>query len=199
LEWKISQDFLNDDKLRISASRKRSSNKELSYETYNSEFTVEDTRYEIVLENKSQMDMNALEIEYCVFYEQEMIESNKQVCSQGVCHGSASMAKLTSGERATALTEKVTIFERELDYYWQYVNAVDGSYSDIENVQDGTIHGIWVRVHIQLASGLTRTREYCTPESVAKNKEWSDSSQPVGINSQLPIDDRGYLPVAIRR
>jgi hypothetical protein len=199
LEWKTCQDFLDKSKLQISASRKRNTNTELTFSTFNLEFTVEDTRYEIVLENKSQIDLSELEIEYCIFYEQEIIENNKQVCRQGVCHGTKQILKLASREKAILLTEAVTVFERELDYYWQYVDAVYGSYSDIENVQNGTIHGIWIRVHMKRASGLTQTREYVTPESIAKNQKWTGSSVPVGINNALPIAGPGYLPIPIRR
>jgi hypothetical protein len=198
-DWKTSRDFLNDSKLRISATRKRSANKELSYATYNLEFTVRDTRYEIVLENRSQTEMNALELQYCIFYEQDMIEDNEQVCRQGICHGRRGIATLAPREQFAVLTDPVSIFQRELDYSWQYVNAADGSYSDIENVQNGSVHGIWVRLHMKMASGLTQIRDYCAPESIAKNHEWAGASLPVGINTQEPIDDPGYLPVAIRR
>lgn len=174
-EWEFRKYFLSKDKFKISAGRKKKKDKDDSYSGGTWSRKVENMGYEVVLENRAEVPMENLVVEYCIYYEQDEIKHHKQVTSEGVCCGSFPVESLRSKAKKRLLTQTVKIYKEELggEYYYD---------ADINNVQAGKVRGIWVRVKMKLPSGDTLTRDYCLPDSLDNSKAWMTSSVNVGMN-----------------
>lgn len=160
---------------KISAKRKKDVNKEESYQNGYWEKDVDITGYEIALENRSAFELKGLDVEYCIYYEQEEISHRKEVCNQGAYCGDLSVKFLAPRSEKLLRTGEVTVYKEELDSGAFYTDGRD-------NVQRGDVHGIWIRVHLKLPSGEKRTREYCLPDSLGNSKAWMTSSIRAGMN-----------------
>ncbi len=180
-EWEVLRSFSIEHLFKISAKRKRVDNETAGSSDYNSRVEVEDTSYEIVLDNRSGVMMDGLELEYCIYYEQESIKSSGQVCDQGVYCGKLSVASTASKSKVALQTEAVSTYIEEMDSNWSYIDD-DGNPIKAKNVQRGDVHGIWIRVHLKLPSGERGMREYCLPDSLNNSKVWKTSSIRAGLN-----------------
>lgn len=65
--WSVLKDFSTERLFKISVNRKKSDNEEESSTTHNKKKAVEDTHYEILLENRSPSGFNGLELEYRIY------------------------------------------------------------------------------------------------------------------------------------
>ena len=173
-DWDILNSFATERLFKISIERKMHENEEKSEKLYNKKITAKDTHYAILLENNSACNFKELELEYCIFYEQEEQGSGKEVNKQGVYCGKIPIDSLKPKSKKTLKTDAVTICKVELDSDWYY-----GSGSD--NVQEGEVHGIKIRVHMTASSGRKETREDFFPKGM-KSKVWATSSERAGMN-----------------
>jgi hypothetical protein len=78
-------------------------------------------------------------------------------------------------------TKEVSIYKKELssDYYY----GTSGGSSGIDNVQQGEVHGLWVRVHLMLPTGFKETRDFCFPDRLNSSRVWATNSIPAGVNT----------------
>lgn len=181
-EWLFARSFMTEGTFKINAKRKQK-NKEKE-DSYLRSRTVEDTHYEIILENRAATDLNNLEVEYCIYYEQEEVKHNaalEEVLNQGVYFGNSSIESIASRGKVTLKTDAVSIFKDTMDSGVILI-TLDGKSADSDNVQEGEIHGIWIRVHLKLPSGERVTREYLMPNSINKSRKWTESSRRAGLN-----------------
>ncbi len=189
-DWEVLRCFMTDRFFKISAKRKRRDNEADSstsrLQTESGSFQsekkreVEDTHYEILLGNRSASEMKGLEIKYCIYYEQEERRNDKEVCSQGVYCGKLPAFSMASRGGKTIQTEAVSIFAEELPPGWSYGN--ESGRSSVDTVQRGDVHGIWIRVHLNLPSGQKGMREFCYPDSLSNSRAWVSSSIRAGMN-----------------
>ena len=175
LEWAVLRNFALERLFKISVKRKKNDNEEESFTSGNKKKAVVDTHYEILLENKTSSDLKGLKLEYCIYYEQETPGQSKMIRNQGVYCGDLAIDSIASGSKKVLDTESVTTYTEELDSGWYY-------FSGSGNIQRGDVHGIWIRVHLKLPSGQTRTREMCYPDSLSNSKAWMTSSIKAGAN-----------------
>ena len=176
LEWEFNKIFLSASKFKIRAKRVEKKNKEDSYGGVVQAKKVENMGYELVLENCSASTLENLQIEYCIYYEQERATRSEQLNEQGVRYEKLDIPLLNPKTKKEVMTETVKVYKSELDADWIF-------FSGAKNVQRGKVHGIWVRVHLMLDSGEKVTREYCLPDSLENGKVWASSSKKVGMNA----------------
>ena len=169
--WRMRKLFTDDSFFKISAGRKKSKDKKGTRTTNKYIQRSENTHYEILFENRSSMDFKDLEVEYCIYYEQE---DERQALRQGVRYGKISNLSISAKSKETVITEKVRTYKKELNtsYY----------YSDSDITQKGEVIGIWVRIHTKLSSGETLIREYSLPDKILESKRWEKSSTRTGLN-----------------
>lgn len=175
-DWEIMKNFTAGSAFKVSAKRKRQDNESESSSDYNSKREVTDTYYELILENRSASEMENIELEYCIYYEQEVIKAGGESCDDGVYCGKTTTVSVASRAKTTIKTDAVSIYREELDADWYY----GGSGAD--NVQNGKVHGIWIRVHLKLPSGFNETREFLFPDSISNSRSWKSSSIRAGMN-----------------
>ncbi len=176
LAWEFNKVFLSESSFKITAKRKEVKDKDESYDSFVHAKKVENMGYELILENRSTSKLQNLELEYCIYYEQERSNRGKQLCEQGVRCESVEVPYLSPKSKKELMTETVRVYKTELDADYYYT-------SGSQNVQKGKVHGIWVRAHMKLDSGETITRDYCLPDSLNNKKAWASSSVGVGMNS----------------
>lgn len=174
IAWASAQDFLSESFFRISLKSREEDGAGKARMSI-SERKVEEVTYEIKLENKSPTDLKGIKIEYCVFYEQEVVKGSSDECLQGICYGSMDVDAIAAHVDKSLSTKKVVIYKEEMnsDYYFT---------SGRDNVQDGEIHGIWLRASMALPSGERVYRECCIPDNLPKNRRWVTKSVNVGMN-----------------
>ncbi|MEE9369785.1 MAG: hypothetical protein V3V05_13130 [Pontiella sp.] len=176
LQWGFNKVFLSESSFKIDAKRKEVKDKDDSYSSTIQAKKVENMGYELVLENRSTAKLENIEIEYCIYYEQERATRGKQLCEQGVRYEKIEIPYLIPKSKKEIMTEAVKIYKAELDADWIYTSGV-------KNVQKGKVHGIWVQVHMKLDSGEKISRNFSLPDSLNNNKAWKTSSTYVGMNS----------------
>jgi hypothetical protein len=176
LQWNKNQTFLSDRFFKISAKRNRNDVDEHTHAfvVYNAEQKVYEHGFDVEFVNSSKVALNNLEVEYCIYYEQDFISGGKQLTLQGVKYGSAKLDDIDPQRKSRFITETVFTHKQTLDADWNYT-------SGIQNVQDGEVHGIRMRVHMTTETGEKVTREYCLP-SMMSQQDWKTSSVNVGIN-----------------
>ena len=176
LQWEFNKIFLSESSFKIKAKRKETRDKDASYGSSFNAKKVENSGYEITLENKSTSKLENLDVEYCIYYEQERATRGKQVTEDGVRYGTLDVGYMTPKSKKELMTKSVAIYTTELnaDYHW-----VDGR----ENKQTGKVRGVWVKVNMKLENGETLSRNYCLPDGLRNSKVWTTSSKNVGMNN----------------
>lgn len=174
-DWEIMRCFETDRFFKISGKRKKGEDKTEGYQSSYFEKDVEITSYEISLDNRASFNFEGLQLEYCIYYEQEKLQGGKEICDQGVCYGKLPVQTLFSRSQQVIQTDGVAVYTEELSSDAIYVNGMD-------NVQSGDVHGVWIRIHLKLPSGQEGMREYCLPDSLNNSKAWMTSSIRAGMN-----------------
>lgn len=179
-EWQIAKGFNSESRFKISAKRKQFElDRKQHVHKYsgveNAQTTIKQTGYEIRLESRIDTPLKNVAIEYCIYYEQERADCGKQVTDEGVMRGVLHIDELAPKAKTTLKTDPVKLRKHELNSDWYY-------YSGAGNKQQGKVVGIWLRVHLPLSNGQRVTRQYSRPDSLKKNRQWSDYSVPVGMN-----------------
>jgi len=173
--WQVGRDFLNERVLKVSAKRKSEANEQKSDKVGVVTRKVENYGYELLLENKSEMEFPKVEMQYCIYYEQEEGVTGKNECKQGVYCGTESLGNLPAGSKRELKTRPVLIYKAELDSGWYYTSGTDSS-------QDGEVHGIWVRFTMELPGGDKVVRDFSLPDSIPNGHQWTTTSVKVGMN-----------------
>lgn len=176
--WGKGNAFESTFNFKVTINRKKESNdrveRELSRRFPQYNLRVQDTHYEVVLQNRSDTTLENLRVEYCIFYEQKMPGAKKE--DNGVYCGQMSVNHLASKSSQTLTSDKVTIFKSDLDgnYYYE---------SGASSIQRGDVHGIWVRIYMKLPAGGTLMREHSFPEDTPEGRTWATETVAVGLNS----------------
>ena len=179
LSWELNNVFLSDSDFKIDAKRKKFDREKLgsNYSFYGDDIDskkVETYGYEIMLQNKSSSSIDAIQVDYCIFYEQET-SSGKTEDQEGVYCGSLEVGSLSPKSSKELMTEAVSISTYELDADWHFEDGRD-------NKITGDVRGVWVRVSKTLEDGEVLTRDFCMPDSLSNSKTWTTTSVNVGKN-----------------
>jgi hypothetical protein len=173
--WQVSRDFLEDRRFKISAKRKSEDNKDKTNKIGIVTRDVENMSYEILLENNSKMNFENINLQYCIYYEQEVSAAGGNKTKQGVYCGRTEVEDLAPGAKQELKTGNVVIYKKELDSGYYYTAGSDSS-------QDGEIHGIWMQFTMELPGGEEVVREFCLPDSIPNGHTWTTKSIKVGMN-----------------
>lgn len=175
--WGEAQNFLNESRLRISIDRKRQKNEAKSGQRGSIELDVTNVGYEIALNNRSDQPISNVQLEYCIFYEQEDFKQSagKVVCDQGIYCGKLDVEEIPARSDQVVDTAAVMVFREELSSGWSYASGSD-------NVKHGQVHGVWLRASIALPSGERVYRECSLPDSIPNSKNWTTKTVAVGMN-----------------
>ena len=175
--WENAQNFMNKGRFRISAESNREKNEGKSGEHWGLDRNVKTVSYEIVLENHSDLPLSNIQLEYCIFYEQEDLKNNdgEMVCEQGVCCRKLDVDSIGTNSEKVLQTAEVLVFKEELDSDAEYASGAN-------NVKRGQVHGLWLRASIALPTGERVFREYCLPDSLPNSRTWTTKTVAVGLN-----------------
>jgi hypothetical protein len=177
LQWEFNKVFLSESSFKIEAQRKKVKDKEGSYSGTITAEKLENTAYEVILQNKSTSELEGLEVEYCIYYEQEKAIRGKTVDEEGVRYGTMDVGSMRPKSTKELMTEHVSVYTHELDAGWIFVDGRD-------NKITGKVRGVWIRVNMKAESGEVLTRNYCMPDSLSNSKAWTTSSKHVGRNGR---------------
>ena len=175
--WGNAQNFMNKGRFGISVERQREKNEGKSRNQGITEMDVRNVGYDISLENRSDVPLANLLVEYCIFYEQEGFKGNadKLVCEQGVYCSKLDIDLIPARSEKNLQTAEVMVFKEELNSAWEYTSGAD-------NVKHGQVHGLWLRASISLPNGERVYRDYCLPDSLPNSKTWTTKTVAVGLN-----------------
>ncbi|MCK4565326.1 MAG: hypothetical protein KAU94_11715 [Verrucomicrobia bacterium] len=167
-EWHRIKDFFSQDRFHISVRKKRSG---AGAEYLFCRFEVEIV-YAIMLENRSDYDLEGLSVDYCIYHGQEELNYWGQVMSQGVKSGTRNIGTLARGEKVQFETQPA-LFPRS-----------DGfEYYQVDKEPRGEILGIWIRTYLPLESGHNAMRELSFPSSLMKTRKWIAPDAPSSQNN----------------
>ena len=173
--WQVGRNFMDDRRLKISAKRRREDNEGMTRKYGIVTRDVENMSYEILLENASELMFENVEMQYCIYYEQEESAEGGNETRRGVYCGKTDIETLTSGSKQALKTEVVLIYKAELDSGYYYTAGSDSS-------QDGEVHGIWLRLTMELPGGEKVVRDFSMPDSIPNGHKWTTTSVKVGMN-----------------
>ena len=175
--WGNAQNFMNESRFRISANRNREKNEGKSGQQGVLDRDVKNVGYDITLDNRSDIALANIQLEYCIFYEQEDFKAgaDKAVCEQGIYCGTLDVDGIPARSDKVLQTAEVIVFKEELDSGYYYT-------SGRPNVKHGQVHGVWLRASIALPNGERVFRDYCLPDSLPSSKTWTTKTVAVGMN-----------------
>ena len=167
-EWHLIKAFFSQDRFHISVRKKRSgAGTELLI--WRSEVEIV---YGIMLENRSDYDLEGLSVAYCIYCEPDRSGYREQVESQGIKCGTLNIGTLAAGEKTQVETQPVVVpNEGGLEYY-----------KDNKVPSEKTL-GIWVRIYLPLADKRRAMREFAMPNSIMKTRKWASSDAPSSQNN----------------
>lgn len=173
--WNQSKDFLNESRLKISIERYKDENNEIPSRSGAVKLSGENVGYVVHFDNRTDSSFEVVEVEYCIFYEQDMATSEGNHCAQGVRYSKQSMEKILPRSKKFCTTEPVVICKTELSDGYYYGSGANSS-------QRGDVHGIWVRASVELPGGEKIVREVCLPDTIPNKHKWTTESEHVGMN-----------------
>lgn len=148
-------------------------------------------RYDIKLTNRGPMPLQELDVEYCIYYDQESAvadgsgsqttqrnsgrQSGPQFGSRQqsfytavpevkVTTGKKHISEIAPNGRFVLPSERVTILNRNAS------SSAEGELIDLE----GRLKGVWVKISMQAPDGTVRTREITLPRSIRQQVEWKN-------------------------
>lgn len=172
--WGAAQAFESKRNFKISAQKRSENNKAASNRLSGRNpvmvYKVEDTHYEILLENRSASMLTDLRVEYCIYYKQDHAggEGNRTLC------GRFELDQSQPKSKASLATDAVSIYQSELSSGYIYAGAES-------SIHTGEIDGIWIRVYVTIGDKEC-LREYLYPDDLSRGRVWKSESSPPGIN-----------------
>ena len=175
--WGNAQNFMNKGRFRISADRNREKNEGKSGQQGVHDRDVKNVAYDITLDNHSDIALPNIQLEYCIFYEQDDFKdgADKAICEQGIYCGRVDIDGIEAGSEKVLQTAEVMVFKEELDSGYYYT---DGR----PNVKHGQVHGLWLRASISLPDGERVYRDLSIPDSLPNSRNWTTKAVAVGMN-----------------
>ncbi|VGO19955.1 lectin-like protein [Pontiella sulfatireligans] len=171
-EWHLIKEFCTPNRIRISAKEKKcAEDREMAvHDNQGNNFaqqTMESIGYEVFLENRIGADLPDVELEYCIYYEQDRPSyANKMSVGQGVKCGTLDIGTLAERAKTQIDTEPVILLKRQQEY---------GPNNELR----GEVHGVWIRLYLPLANGSRAMREYASPKNISRNKQWATTDVSV--------------------
>jgi hypothetical protein len=163
-DWGIGQAFMASSGLRFSGEKEVIEDWSDSPGTgINQEF--EKTVYNCELKNGSSVSFENVDVEYCVFWVQEVPEASGERRLEKDYSGRYAIPRMEPRSTTDFATDPVTLVYQHLAGGYYYSNGATGK-------QSSKMKGVWLRVSMTTKSGETYTREFCEPTGVMKHQVW---------------------------
>jgi len=176
-EWYLANELLSDAKLRITC--KEITVKEWT-ETETEEFSeavtgeyagariettdFEDIGYEITFQNKNDLPLKSLTLQYKIYYEQSETTTGKPETVQKIFEESVSLEDIKSDMQQKVSTKTVQIFRT------QFSTDGDVTLMTSKTGGKGEVHGMRARLTMILPSGQKTMREFSQPSSLSDKR-----------------------------
>ena len=185
LAWHNAKLFLNASKFKISAKHIGVIEEIEDGGNLFQTMTFEDHRYDITIHNRSAEKITDLSIEYCIYHDQDYLQSGKQRHGKGVCHDRLIIGALPPNTTKTLRTRNVVTFMQEMNSDYEHFEGTS-------NVQDGKVVGIRIRVFKTLPSGDRLLRECDLPGNIEADRAWSSSNIYLNMVPSMERRRRNY-------
>ncbi len=165
-EWAVLDGFCNKAFFKVSCKK----NLEKKWKKEDDAFQVKYTQYNYILtlENRNAYPLKNIKVEYRIFYEQEKNDrrTKKVVVDKNVKAGVEKVSRILPRGKKELSTESVVLEKFEFNTGDFYVPGGD------PETTTGEIKGIWVRMHITTAGGLTAVRNLFEPAGLEGKYAW---------------------------
>jgi hypothetical protein len=121
--------------------------------------------YKCNFKNGSTVAFDNVEVEYCVFWEQEYPEASGERREELDYSGRHQIDRLDPRAEVEFQTTPVTLVYQYLQGGYYYSNGATGK-------QSSKMKGVWLKAYLTTASGETYIREFCEPSTVMKYQVW---------------------------
>jgi len=126
--------------------------------------TIEDAQagYKITVQNRSNLDLEGLDIQYKIFMWKDAHTAKKRNDGQRLRHsGSREIPLLKKKARYEFVTDLVTLRSTKLGSGWYYKGGSEKKSKD-------KIKGIWIQIH----KDGKKVYEYANPSNLIKKEQW---------------------------
>lgn len=157
-DWKACQVFESTMKFKISGEKEQLENWKKNDGGIIRNY--EKLAYSITFENGSQVDLPPIQVEYQIFYEQEVLEPGAQITQKEYISHTVELEELKKQSDDSIKTKSIIIYKQHL------AGGYDGYIGGLPDRQNGDLKGIWLKLTLKTASGLTAIRELEIPKSL---------------------------------
>ncbi|VGO11547.1 hypothetical protein PDESU_00092 [Pontiella desulfatans] len=163
-DWAIGQAFMASSGFRFKGEKKVIEDwSESGGIGVNREF--EKVVYICDLKNGSAYTFENIEVEYCVYWEQEYPEASGERKERLDYSGRNSINSVAPRTAVAVQTDPVTLVYQYLAGGYYYSNGATGK-------QSSKMKGVWLKAKLTTESGETFVRDFCEPASVMKQQVW---------------------------
>ena len=124
--------------------------------------------YEIEIQNRSATQISGLDVEYKIFYEQEVndMDKGRVINHEKTENGKLKIKSLGAREKRNFSTKEVELAKYEFNTTNYYVEGGDPQSTK------GDIKGIWIRMECETASGMKSVKDFFEPSSIEGKYRW---------------------------
>lgn len=127
--------------------------------------------YEVSFENRATIPIKNLNVEYCIFYEQERSRpGHKKTTTKLYKAGKLDLDKLLAKEKRTLVTESIVLSRYDFNSTEFYYDNGDPESAS------GKIKGIWMRLTVGINGGEIAVRNIFKPASLEGRYTWKEGS-----------------------
>lgn len=127
--------------------------------------------YDLKINNNTGITIDGLTVAYNIFYEQEEVGNGQNDTKRFFVDGVLKVEPLPPRKKVLVQTEKFEVYDQRL------AGGFDGYVGGAPTHQSGKSKGVWLKVHLKTASGLSATREICLPKNTNKLFAWQKSDK----------------------
>tara|TARA_X000000950_G_scaffold104156_1_gene131362 strand:+ start:915 stop:1631 length:717 start_codon:yes stop_codon:yes gene_type:complete len=129
---------------------------------------IDEFLYQIEIENRSNIEISELDVEYRIFYEQEEndMDKGRVVKHDRTVQGDLEIELLAAKGKRIFSSKEVELVKYEFNSTEYYVPGGD------PQATQGSIKGIWVRVECESTGGMKSVRDFYEPSSIEGKYSW---------------------------
>lgn len=124
--------------------------------------------YEIEIQNRSATEISGLDVEYKIFYEQEVndMDKGRVINHEKIENGKLKIKSLGAREKRNFSTKEVELAKYEFNSTEYYVPGGDPQSTK------GDIKGMWIRMEYETAGGMKSIKDFFEPSSIEGKYRW---------------------------
>ncbi len=124
--------------------------------------------YEIEIQNRSATEISGLDVEYKIFYEQEVndMDKGRVINHEKTENGKLKIKSLGAREKKNFSTKEVELAKYEFNSTEYYVPGGEPQGTK------GDIKGMWIRMECETAGGMKSVKDFFEPSSIEGKYRW---------------------------